>query len=185
MSVQQIWNLSQLLGLFTFCKLAKLSWNFVTESANKVLKLQGVDYVVKNWALAMMSKALPLVHFWSTLLVKDQMMTSVRKKLKTLVWSAKNRVISSEICAENNHKISRFVLIAFRRSLPRKFPWNRPIFPQISPQKSLEIRLFFCDLSEALQSVVKYFSGSFLSSSLSFLIFPTIQAQWIWKKNHR
>ena len=143
MSVQQIWNLSQLLGLFTFCKLAKLSWNFVTESANKVLKLQGVDYVVKNWALAMTSKALPLVHFWSTLLVKDQMMTSVRKKLKTLVWSAKNRVISSEICAENNHKISRFVLIAFRRSLPRKFPWNRPIFPQISPQKSLEIRLFF------------------------------------------
>ena len=59
------------------------------------------------------------------------------------LWSAKNWVISSEICAENNHKISHFVLIAFRRSLPRKFPWNRPIFPQISPQKSLEIRLFF------------------------------------------
>ena len=185
MSVQQIWNLSQLLGLFTFSKLAKLSWNFVTESANKVLKLRGVDYVVKNWALAMMSKALPLVHFWSTLLVKDQMMTSVRKKLKTLVWSAKNRVISSEICAENNHKISRFVLIAFRRSLPQKSPEIGRFSHKFLPKNPSKFDFFFRDLSEALQSVVKYFSGSFLSSSLSFLIFPTIQAQWIWKKNHR
>ena len=55
--------------------------------ANNVPKLPGVDYVVKNWALAMMLKALPLVHFWSVLLLKEQMMTSVRKTLKTLVWS--------------------------------------------------------------------------------------------------
>ena len=53
--------------------------------ANNVPKLPGVDYVVKNWALAMMLKALPLVHFWSVLLLKEQMMTSVRKTLKTLV----------------------------------------------------------------------------------------------------
>ena len=31
--------------------------------ANNVPKLPGVDYVAKNWALAMMLKALPLVHF--------------------------------------------------------------------------------------------------------------------------
>ena len=55
--------------------------------ANNVLKLPGVDYVVKNWALAMMLKALPLVHFWSALLLKEQMMTSLRKTLKTLVSS--------------------------------------------------------------------------------------------------
>ena len=53
--------------------------------ANNVPKLPGVDYVAKNWALAMMLKALPLVHFWSVLLLKEQMMTSVRKTLKTLV----------------------------------------------------------------------------------------------------
>ena len=54
--------------------------------ANNVLKLlPGVDYVVKNWALAMMLKALPMVHFWSALLLKEQMMTSVRKTLKTPV----------------------------------------------------------------------------------------------------
>ena len=53
--------------------------------ANNVPKLPGVDRVAKNWALAMMLKALPLVHFWSVLLLKEQMMTSVRKTLKTLV----------------------------------------------------------------------------------------------------
>ena len=53
--------------------------------ANNVPKLPGVDYVAKNWALAMMLKALPLVHFRSILLLKGQMMTSVRKTLKTLV----------------------------------------------------------------------------------------------------
>ena len=47
--------------------------------ANNIPKLPGVDYVAKNWALAMMLKALPLVHFWSVLLLKEQMMTSVRK----------------------------------------------------------------------------------------------------------
>ena len=52
--------------------------------AKNVLKLPGVDYVAKNWALAMMLKALPLVHFGSVLL-KEQMMTSVTKTLKMLV----------------------------------------------------------------------------------------------------
>ena len=56
--------------------------------ANNVPKLPGVDYVAKNWALAMMLKALLLVHFWSVLLLKEQMMTSVRKPFQTLVSSA-------------------------------------------------------------------------------------------------
>ena len=47
--------------------------------ANNIPKLPGIGYVAKNWALAMMLKALPLVHFWSVLLLKEQMMTSVRK----------------------------------------------------------------------------------------------------------
>ena len=50
--------------------------------ANNVPRLPRVDYVAKNWALAMMLKALPLVHFWSILLLKEQMITSVRKKVK-------------------------------------------------------------------------------------------------------
>ena len=87
-NICNIWNISQLLGLFTCRKLVNLSWNFVTETCKQrpvTPKLPGVDYVAKNWALAMMLKALPLVHFWSILLLKEQMMTSVRKTLKTLV----------------------------------------------------------------------------------------------------
>ena len=53
--------------------------------ANNVPKLPGVDYVAKNWALAITLEALPLVHFWSVLLLKEQMTASVRKTLKTLV----------------------------------------------------------------------------------------------------
>ena len=79
--------------------------------ANNILKLTGIHYVAKNWALAMMLKALLLVRFWSILLLKEQMMTSVRKTFKTLVSSAQNRSICSEICPENNHKIGRFLLI--------------------------------------------------------------------------
>ena len=102
--------------------------------ANNVPKLPGVDYVAKNWALAMMLKALPLVHFWSVLLLKEQMMTSVRKTLKTLVWSVQNRSISSEICPENNHKSHPFFTdcfpVKFAPKVPTKFPRNRSIFPR-------------------------------------------------------
>ena len=102
--------------------------------ANNVPKLPVVDYVAKNWVLAMMLKALLLVHFLSVLLLKEQVITSVRKTLKTLVWSAQNRSISSEICLENNLKITLFLAIAFWWSLPWNFPRN-----------SLEIGRFFCE----------------------------------------
>ena len=80
----------------------------------------------------MMLKALPLVHFWNVLLLKEQMMTSVRKTLKTL----------SEICLENNHKIGCFLPIAFwwifSPEIPAKFPGNRPIFLRICQKPCLE-----------------------------------------------
>ena len=71
------------------------------------------------------------------------MMSSVRKTLKTLVWSAQNRSISCEICLKITTKSAVFLPIAFRPSLPWKFPRNRPIFPRFCPQKSREIWLFF------------------------------------------
>ena len=104
------------------------SLHLCTSRANKVPKLPGIEHVAKNWALAMMLKALPLVHFWSVLLLKEQMMTSDRKMLKTLVWSAQNRSISIEICLENNHKISHFL-----PEIPMKFPRNWPNFLRICP----------------------------------------------------
>ena len=88
------------------------------------------------------------------LLLKEQMMTSVRNTLKTLVCSVQNRSISNEVFPENNHKIGLFWPIDFRLSLPRKFLRNRSIFQQICPYKFREIWLFFRDLSEALHSMV-------------------------------
>ena len=93
----------------------------------------------------MMWKALPLVHFWSILLLEEQMMTSVRKTLKTLVWSEQNWSISSEICPENNPKIRRFLLIVFQPSLPRKF--------NFVPKNPAKFDFFFHELSEALSIV--------------------------------
>ena len=88
------------------------------------------------------------------LLLKEQMMTSVRKTLKTLVSSAQIQSISSEICPENNHKIGCCLPIAFWRSFPQKFLQNsREIgrfvleFITKSPAK---FDFFFCDLSDAL-----------------------------------
>ena len=109
---------------------------------NNVMKLTGIDYVVKNWALTMMLKALLLVRFWSVLLLKEQMMTSVRKTLKTPVSSAQNRSICSEICPENNYKIGRFLPIAFWWSWPRKFPQNWPIFHEFVPENPVKFDIF-------------------------------------------
>ena len=110
--------------------------------ANNVLKLPGVDYVAKNWALAMMLEALPLVRFWSVLLLKEQMMTSVRKTLKMLVWSAQNWLISREIALKITPKAAVFYRLLFGEVCPEnsreipaksydfsanmslKIPWN-------------------------------------------------------------
>ena len=81
-------------------------------------------------------------------------MTSLRKILKMLVWSAQNRSISSEICCENNHKIGCFLPIAFWWSLPRKLPRNsREIgrfFREFIPKNPMKFDFFFRDLLEAL-----------------------------------
>ena len=90
----------------------------------------------------MILKVFSLVHFLSILLWKEQMITSVRKMLKTLVCSAQNRSFSSEICLENNPKIGHFFTDCLLWSLPWNFPWNWPIFPRICPQKSRKIWLF-------------------------------------------
>ena len=41
-----------------------------SQCTNNVLKLPGIKYVAKNWALIMMLKALPLAHFLSALLLE-------------------------------------------------------------------------------------------------------------------
>ena len=154
MSVQHIWTYFSYRGYLLAVNLQIYLRTSSLNRTNNIPKLPGVDYVAKNWALAMMLKALPLVHFWSILLLKEQMMTSVRKTFKTLVWSAQNRLISSEICLENYHKMGRFLPIAFWWSLPRKLPRNsRKIgrfFREFVPKNPAQFDFFFRDLPDAL-----------------------------------
>ena len=128
-------------------------WNVQTTSQNyqawiMLRRTQG--------ALSMMLKALPLVRFWSILLLKEQMMASVRKKLKTLVWSAQNWSISSEIYPENNHKIGHFLRTTFQQSLPWKFLWN-----------SHEISQFFRELVFKNPAKFDLFSATYQKPCLS------------------
>ena len=78
------------------------------------------------------------------------MMTSVRKTLKMQVWSVQNRLISSEICPENNHKIGRFYRLLFSEVCPensREIGW---FFREFVPKNPVKFDFFFHDLSEAL-----------------------------------
>ena len=83
--------------------------------------------------------------------------------LKTLVWSAQNWSISSEICLENNHKIGRVFpdcfLVKFALKLPAKFPRNN--FAEIIvPKTPAKFDFFLRNLSEALHSVHVFISSS-------------------------
>ena len=141
MSVQHFWNLPQLLGLFTCRKLANLSQNFVTEMCKQHPQTTRRRLCCEKLGTSHDLKALPLVHFWSVLLLKEQMTTSVRKTLKTLVWSAQIQSISGEICPENNHKIHRFFTDCFPAKFVPKILQNLTFFPR--PIRSPDLCNFF------------------------------------------
>ena len=64
--------------------------------------------------------------------------------------SAQNRSISSEICLENNHKIGRFLPIAFVEVCPEKSRAIGRFFREFVPKNPAKFHFFFRDLSEAL-----------------------------------
>ena len=136
MSVQHIWNFSQLLGLFTCRKRVNLSWNFITETCK-----QHPETTRHRLCCEKLGTSHWLCHWFQ--LLKEQIMTSVRKTLKTLLWSVQNRSISNKVFPENNQKIGLFLPINFRLSLPRKFPRNWSIFPQkIAPKNPVKLGFF-------------------------------------------
>ena len=142
---------------FIHPKRPNLSWNFA--------KLTGVlswINVVKNWALATMWNALPLVHFSSALLLKEQMIIPVKKMLNNAGHiDAKSESILAKFAKRKSSEIGCFLLIVSRRSFlpkfpvksadisanfdffPAKIPRNWPIFPRLCPWKSREILIFF------------------------------------------
>ena len=113
-------------------------------------------------------------------------MTSVRKTLKTLVWWAQNRSISSGICPENNHKIRRFFyrLLSgqvchensreipaksadFSAILSLKIPRNFTFFPR--PIRSPALRMPL--IGESLDFGFYFFKQQFKASPGQFYIF--------------
>ena len=82
------------------------------------------------------------------LLLKEQMITSVKKTLKTLVWSLQNRSISSKICLENNHKIGRFYWLLFGEEISCEIG---RFFHEFVPKNPAKFDFFLRDLSEALK----------------------------------
>ena len=132
--------------------------------ANNVPKLP-VNYVVKNWALAMMLRALPLVHFWNVLFLKEQLMTSVRKTLKTLVRSAigsflKRIVVEraiDDLCKKNVKNAGPIgpKLIDIWQNFPSKITtksafFYRLIFGKVCPKHSLKSAAKSADFSANL-----------------------------------
>ena len=133
-SIQHIWNLSRLLGLFNCRKLEKIYLETSSpQCANNVPKLPGVNYVAKNWALVVTLKALPLAHFSNALLL-EYVRLSLLKTLNTLVKSAQNQSISSEIWPGNSHEIGCFYRLFFSEV-------SRENFCEICLWKSHEILL--------------------------------------------
>ena len=99
--------------------------------------------VAKNWALTIMLIALTFAHFSSKLLLKEQMIISVKKKRSpTLVISTQNWLILAKFAKKNPAKSAVFYWLFFGEVSPRNFPWNRPIFLRICPWKSFETWLF-------------------------------------------
>ena len=127
---------------------ANLSWNFVTETCKQRPETTRRNYVAKNWALAMMLKALALVYFWSVLLLKEQMMTSVRKTLKILVWSAQSRSISSKFSLKITTKSTVFHRL-------------RMLFSEVCPQNSGEIGRFFREFVPIKTREIWLFSATY------------------------
>ena len=86
------------------CKLANLSWNFITTTSKQCPKTTRRKLCCKKLGTSRDVKSLPLANFSSALSVKY-----------TLVKWVQNQSIFSKICPENSHKIGWFLPIVFRR----------------------------------------------------------------------
>ena len=64
-------------------------------------------------AVVIMLKALPLAHFLSVLLLKEQMIIFVKKKVKMMARSQPKQLIFSEICLEISTKLAIFYRLFF------------------------------------------------------------------------
>ena len=67
--------------------------------------------VAKKWALTIMLTALAFAHFSSELLLKEQMIIPVKKRLNNAGHIDAKLIVFSEICAPKNSEIGCFLPI--------------------------------------------------------------------------
>ena len=113
---------------FIHSKRPNLSWNFVTATSKQRSKTNRRSWinVVKNWALATMWNALPLVDFSEICQKKTSEVGCFLLIVSRRSFLPKFPVKSADISANFDF-----------------FPAKLPIFPRICPWKSREILIFF------------------------------------------
>ena len=99
--------------------------------------------------------ALAFAHFSSELLLKEQMITPVKKTLNNAGHINAKLIDFSEICQKNSAKSAVFYWLFLGEVSPRNFLWNWTIFLRTCPWKSFkiwpfsaktrEIGRFFCE----------------------------------------
>ena len=99
--------------------------------------------VAKNWALTIMLMALVFAHFSSELLLKEQMIITVKKTLNNAGHIDAKLIDFSEICQKKPNEIGCFLPIVSWRSFPPKFPLKSADFPKNLPLKILQKLTFF------------------------------------------
>ena len=93
--------------------------------------------VAKNWALTIMLMALAFAHFWSELLLKEQMIIPVEKTLNNAGHIDTKLIDFGETYQKKSSEISCFLPIVSWRSFPLKFPVKLAVFSENSPIKIL------------------------------------------------
>ena len=86
--------------------------------------------------------ALAFAHFSSELLLKEQMITPVKKTLNNAGHINAKLIDFSEICQKNSAKSAVFYWLFLGEVSPRNFLWNSTIFLRTCPWKSFKIWLF-------------------------------------------
>ena len=148
MSIQHIWNVSRLLGLFNCRKLANLSWNFVTAMSNQRLKTNRRKLCCKKLGTSHDVKTLP----WLSSRAHCCWIT-VKKTLKTLVNRRKSDQFLAKFAQKISPKSALFLPIVFRQNLPKNPREISAKSADFSPNMSLKFPqnlTFFRNLSEAL-----------------------------------
>ena len=107
--IQHILNSSWLVGLFNCCKLANLSWDFITTTSEQRPKTSRRKLCCEKLGTSHDLKSSATGSFLECFVVRiaNDLHVSLLKTLNTLVKSVQHRSISSEISPENSHEIGQ------------------------------------------------------------------------------